>query len=192
MYTSQLVSQIEEISTKNRLFIDSKIKSLSNKQIVWKPTTENWNIVEILAHCNAYLNYYIPLIDKAIQTTKFQDSKSQFISSPLGAATWKSIKLGSEKNLKRKFQSPKKFNPSVHKELIIEDLLNHFYASKTKFHELIECSKNVNLQRVKIPVSFSNFIRLRLGDILLFISYHEERHMNQINNLLIHRGFPKN
>lgn len=191
MHSNQIICEIEEISINNKLFIESKIKHLSNTQLYWKPTNESWNIIEILGHCNAYLNFYIPLIEKAIETTKFQDSKSQFISSPLGAATWKSIKLGKEKNIKRKFQSTKKFNPSVRKELITENLINEFNHSKSVFNELIERSKNVNLQRVKIPVSFSNFIRLRLGDILLFISYHEERHFHQINMLLTHRGFPK-
>jgi len=192
MHTHQLIAQVEEISKKNHHLIENKINQLSSRQLLWKPSTEHWNILEIIAHCNAYLGYYNPLIDKSIQTTKFLQPKSQFISSPLGSAAWKSIKLGNENNLKRKFQSNKKFNPLFNKELIEGDIINDFTSKQIVFRELLLQANKVNMQRVKIPVSFASFIRLRLGDIFLFLAYHEERHMHQINQLISHRGFPKN
>jgi hypothetical protein len=47
------------------------------------------------------------------------------------------------------------------------------------------------LRRVKIPISISKIIRLRLGDALLFVTYHNERHFQQIANLMAMRDFPK-
>jgi hypothetical protein len=39
-------------------------------------------------------------------------------------------------------------------------------------------------------ISISKIIRLRLGDALLFVVYHNERHVQQAKNLLKHPKFP--
>jgi hypothetical protein len=57
--------------------------------------------------------------------------------------------------------------------------------------EQLEAAYNVNLRRVKIPISLTPFIKLRLGDALMFHVYHNERHIEQINKLIHHPNFPK-
>jgi hypothetical protein len=49
----------------------------------------------------------------------------------------------------------------------------------------------VNLRKVKIPISISKIVRLKLGDALLFVVYHNERHMYQALSILSHAKFPK-
>ena len=52
-------------------------------------------------------------------------------------------------------------------------------------------SEKVNIRKVKIPISISKIIRLRLGDALLFVVYHNERHVQQALNVLNNPNFPK-
>ena len=102
------------------------------------------------------------------------------------------MKLGAANNIKRKFQSPKNYNPTLHPEMVSNDELTTFEKKLIELFDIIEKSKEVNIQRVKIPISISKFIRLKLGDALLFVVYHNERHLQQIKNLLEHRAFPTN
>jgi hypothetical protein len=102
------------------------------------------------------------------------------------------MKLGAANNVKRKFQSPKNYNPIVHPEIVSDNELIIFEKKQLELIDIIEKSKTVNIQRVKIPISISKFIRLKLGDALLFVIYHNERHLQQIKNLLEHRAFPSN
>jgi hypothetical protein len=192
MKTEELFYEITTISKKNYTFFQDILRNLKPNQLSWKPNSITWSINEILAHLNQYANYYHTAFINKIETTKFIEPKGQFISSPLGKSAWKSMKLGTANNIKRKFQSPKNYNPTIHPEIVNKNELNIFDKNQIELIDIIEKAKKVNIQRVKIPISISKFIRLKLGDALLFVVYHNERHLQQIKNLVEHRAFPIN
>ena len=192
MKTEELFYEITTISKKNFEFIQNKLFKLKVNQLTWKPNPQVWCINEVLAHLNQYAVYYHETFINKIENTKFNEPKSQFISSPLGKSAWKSMKLGAANNIKRKFQSPKNLNPTNHPETVCDDELNIFEKKQIELIDIIEKAKEVNIQRVKIPISISKFVRLKLGDALLFVVYHNERHLQQIKNLIEHRAFPTN
>lgn len=163
---------------------------LSEKQLNWRPNPGIWSISEILAHLNSYARYYHPTILNKISTTRFTNAKEDFISSPLGRSAWKSMKLGRANNVKRKFKAPKGHNPSLDATIISGTDVNDFINNQNQLLEIVEKSATVNARRVKIPISISKIVRLRLGDAMLFITYHNERHMQQILNLKTHKNFP--
>lgn len=190
MTTDELFLEVTSISRSNFEFIHNKLNKLKESQLNWKPNSNSWCINEILSHLNQYAKYYHSVFNNKIETTRFKEPKSQFISSPLGKSAWKSMKLGGANNVKRKFQSPKLYNPTLHPELVNQDANLIFEKHQLELIEIIEKAKSVNIQRVKIPISISKFIRLKLGDALLFVVYHNERHIQQIKNLIEHRAFP--
>jgi hypothetical protein len=192
MTTDELFTEISTITKNNFQFFQSSIKKLKDNQLNWKPNSQSWSIVEVLAHLNQYASYYHTVFNSKIENTKFKEPKAQFISSPLGKSAWKSMKLGGANNVKRKFQSPKLYNPTLHPELVNHDANLNFEKHQLELIDIIEKAKTVNIQRVKIPISISKFIRLKLGDALLFVVYHNERHIQQIKNLIEHRAFPTN
>jgi hypothetical protein len=56
---------------------------------------------------------------------------------------------------------------------------------------IFDLSSTVNIRKVKIPISISKIIRFRLGDALLYVVYHNQRHFQQALNILNHPKFPK-
>lgn len=191
MTTNQLIEIITGITRENIEFVGKKVKKLSESQLIWRPNPGVWNVAEVLAHLNAYASYYNPVFIKRIENTRFKSSKEAFMSSPLGRSAWKSMKLGNAMNVKRKFKAPKGYNPTIDPQLLTGDETATFLSNQDEMLTIIERSKAVNLRRVKIPISISKIIRLRLGDALLFVVYHNQRHIQQINNLITHPNFPK-
>jgi hypothetical protein len=50
-------------------------------------------------------------------------------------------------------------------------------------------AKNTDLNKIKIPISLTNLIKLKLGDVFQFIITHNERHLAQaLGNLKGHLG----
>lgn len=190
MTTLELRSTLTEITTNNIQQATSWMSKLSEKQLNWRPNPGIWSIAEVLAHLNSYARYYHPTIQKKMEATRFRNAKEDFMSSPLGRSAWKSMKLGRLNNVKRKFKAPKGHNPSIDPELIQGTELPDFIEQQQELLALIETSAEVNVRKVKIPISISKIVRLRLGDALLFITYHNERHMQQILNLKKHKNFP--
>ncbi len=101
------------------------------------------------------------------------------------------MKLGNAKNLKRRFKSPKASNPRFSSNILTENSTDLFEQNLLELQLIIESAEKVNLRKVRIPISISQIIRLRLGDALLFVVYHNERHVQQALNTLNHPNFPK-
>lgn len=183
---------IEELIsvTKNNLIVSEKLAELSDKQLDWKPSSNVWSIKENIAHLNGFSSYYQNKFKIKIFKTKFKTPSTEFISSPLGKSTWNAIKLGKFKNIKRKFKSAKIYNPEINLDLLRGDLVKKLIENQNEMIQIIEDSKNVSLKRVKIPISTSTIIRLRLGDAMLYHVYHNERHIQTIQTLLNHPNFP--
>jgi len=191
MTVNELIKMLTQITLENKEYVEKRVKKLSEEQINWRPNPGVWNITEVLAHLNSYSEYYHSTFSKKIEKTRFTSTKEAFVSSPLGRSAWKSMKLGNANNVKRKFKAPKGNNPSLDSELISGNEVNRFLNYQDELFQILEKSQSVNLKKVKIPISISKNVRLRLGDALLFVTYHNQRHIQQLTNLVNHKNFPK-
>jgi hypothetical protein len=188
--TEDLISNLTAITQANISFVNKKCSRLSQNQLNWKPSTGVWSVQEILSHLNAYSHYYHKAFEDKIAQTKFTQAKETFAPSPLGKSAWKSMKLGRANNVKRKFKAPRNYNPTLNTLLIEENATSTFLKDQNDLIEILGKAKTVNLKKVKVKISISKFVRLRLGDALMFVVYHNERHVQQIKHLLAHRNFP--
>jgi hypothetical protein len=191
MTTKELIQTVTSITRNNLEVIQNRLSRLSENQLTWNPNPGVWNIQQVLAHLNEYGNYYHPTFRRKIENTRHTSTKEAFMSSPLGRSAWRSMKLGNARNVKRKFKTPRNYNPMLDPSLVKGDELDTFLGQQEELLEIIDKAQHVNLRRVKIPISISKIVRLRLGDALLFVTYHNERHVQQILNLCNHANFPK-
>jgi hypothetical protein len=190
MTSAELFYESETITNNNLDFIQKNVAKLSENQINWKPSENTWSLLEIFAHLNEYAAFYHPAFTKKISLTRYRNPRINFISSPLGKSAWKSMQLGQLKNIKRKFNAARNFNPIFNKELVKGDDIQIFKRFQEELLTILESAKSVNIQRAKVPTSISKFVRLRLGDAFLFVIYHNQRHIQQAMNLMSHRAFP--
>lgn len=190
MKSEVLIHEVKLITQYGIEFVKKKLTHLAPNQINWKPSASSWSIAEVLAHVNAYAQFYNTSILERLKTTRHTTPSEDFLHSPLGKSAWKSMKLGKEHNIKRRFKSPKDYNPTFNPHLISENPVQDYINLQQDFIEIAEKSSQYNLRRVKTMISISKIIKLRLGDVLLFIAYHNERHIHQILNILQNKNFP--
>ena len=189
--SDELLINLKKITHSNISFISKKCIHLGENQITWRPSNDSWNIQEVLSHLNSYSAYYHQVFIDKIQHTKYKSIKEHFVSSPLGRSAWKSMKLGRLNNIKRKFRAPKNLNPTLSPNLIDNTAVANFIKSQEELITILDNAEHVNLKKVKVPISISKIVRLRLGDALMFVIYHNERHMQQVKNIIEHPNFPK-
>lgn len=189
--TSELISSLKGITENNLKLLKQKFSHLSDNQKNWRPNKGSWSLNEIFAHLNEYSKFYHPAISEKIEKTKFDEPKDIFISSPLGRSAWKSMKLGRANNVKRKFNAQKGYNPTVDTYLVKDNTFEEINNYQTELLTILDNSLYVNLRKVKVPISISRIVRLRLGDALMFVIYHNERHMQQALKVIGHSNFPK-
>lgn len=190
MTTAQLVEELKKITQNNIDLIKKKFSHLNDQQKNWRKDNESWSINEIFAHLNEYAKYYHPTIASKIKNTRYKEPKDIFISSPLGRSAWKSMKLGNARNIKRKFKTPRSYNPFHNPSMVSGNDIELFKNDQEELLHIIDEAATVNMRKVKIPISISKIVRLRLGDALMFVIYHNERHMQQALSILGNSKFP--
>lgn len=191
MTTAELIKVLTNLTQENIDNVKKYALKLSDTQLNWRPNPGVWSVSEVLAHLIEYGKYYHPTIQRKIESTRFTSTKEAFVSSPLGRSAWKSMKLGNARNVKRKFKAPKGYNPTIDTNLVQGNEVQRFIDSQEELMRIVQSAQNVNMRRVKIPISISKMVRLRLGDALLFVIYHNQRHVQQVINLVTHKNFPK-
>jgi hypothetical protein len=191
MTTAELIQELKTITNSNIDLLKSRFSNLSEEQKRWKSFDNSWNVLEVFAHLNQFAKYYHDTFKLKITKTRFRTPSEIFISSPLGRSAWKSMKLGNANNVKRKFKSQRTNNPLFEKNLVNGNDIEYFQKNLEELLEIIDSSKAVNLRKVKIPISISTIIRLKLGDAFLFVVYHNQRHLQQALNLVNNPNFPK-
>ena len=191
MTTKELIEDVRLITMTNITVIREKFSLLNEGQKSWKSNENSWSINEVFAHLNEYAKYYHSTFITRIERTRFKTPRINFIPSPLGRSAWQSMKLGNAKNIKRRFKTVKIYNPIFDSTLLSGNDVVDFEKGQLELLTIIEKSEKVSLRKVKIPISISKIIRFRLGDALLFVVYHNERHVQQALNVMAHPNFPQ-
>lgn len=171
--------------------VKTEFGSLSANQLNWQPNDRAWSIAQCLAHLNAYYRYYIPVFKGKISNTRFTDVPEFFTSSPLGVAVYSSVKLGKLKNVKRKLKSTKDYNPLVNTSLSLGNVIEEYVQHSKEYKEVLKAGALINMRKTKCPLSLRPVVKLNLGDAFVFITYHNERHVEQMKKVLASKRFPK-
>lgn len=171
--SKQLIDDLEILADRH-LSIVQDFQKLDSVILNQKPDLLAWNALECIEHLNLYGNYYLKEIHEALEIRPISPAEKIYKSGWLGNYFAKEM-WPDEKSKKTK--TFKKMDPSG-SDLGME-VLKEFEQQQFLMQELLEKSRNVDLMKIKIPLTISRWIRLRLGDILRIVIYHNERHIRQ-------------
>ncbi|WP_165871540.1 DinB family protein [Flaviaesturariibacter flavus] len=177
----QLRTDVERIRAAAQFFKDAD----KHKMAYTPNAAQQWSVVQILEHLNAYGRFYLPAIEKAM--TERPTSKSAWFSSGFwGDYFTKSMKPVNVYEVKNKMKAMKTY--TFPNSLNVETVLNEFAQQQDELLRLIDLSQHVNMEEVRVPITISKLIKLKLGDALRFLVAHEQRHMLQARNMLKSTG----
>lgn len=191
MTTNSLFNELETLTKEHISYLENNVITLNEEQLSFRLRPESWNVREIIAHINEFAVYYHSAFSKKIDTTIYQEPKETFISSPLGKSMWNTMKLGNANNVKRKMKALKMYNPTFVQSIVTENVIQDFVQSQRDLLHILDRSKAINIRKAKIKLLGNTVIRFRFGDTLLYVIYHNQRHIQQIKNLISHAKFPK-
>lgn len=150
------------------------LKSVDSSKLVWRLDKSSWSMLECIEHLNRYGNFYLPQI-----RNKLQDSTStpegEFNSGLLGRYFATSMLPKAKLNRMKTMKNMNPLNADLDKRVI-----DIFIDQQISLLELLNQSRNVSLNSVRIKTSISSLIRLKLGDTFQFLVNHNKRHFNQI------------
>lgn len=165
--TKQIISQVE------------KLKNYDLETLTWKQNPDSWSILECLEHLNLYGNFYLPQIEAKIKNSETK-SERDFKTGLLGDYFAKSMLPKEKLNKMKTFKDKNPLNAYLDKSVI-----DVFINQQNTLLNLLNNSRNVSLNKVKITASITSLIRIKLGDTFRFVINHNIRHLKQIERIQV-------
>lgn len=175
--TNELLNKLYQQTDRFINLAVSNWQMLPHKQFAYKEAPEKWSANQCLQHLNSYGNYYLPAIKKAIANTKKTQPNDTFKSGWLGNYFTNIMQPNADGSLPKKMQSPKNHQPQNNAESHF--VIAEFIEQQEQLLKLLEAAKQVDLNSTKVPISITPFIKLKLGDVFMFLVAHNQRHILQ-------------
>jgi hypothetical protein len=160
---------------------------IPHSKFALRPSPESWSANECLQHLNSYGRYYLPEIEDALKKSQNDQSATSFSPGWLGNYFTKLMTPKADGSVSKKLKSPKDHSPKV----IIESplVVTEFIDQQEKLLAVLANCKSVNLNLAKVGISIAPFMKLKLGDVLMFLIAHQVRHILQAERALVTLGF---
>lgn len=146
----------------------------SDNDLLRPASNGGWSIAQCLEHLNRYGQYYLPAIKKALSRNKPGSSDSQFKSGWFGNYF---TRMMNPETGKRKIKAFKNYRPP--QELDAYAVVATFIEQQEILLKYLELARQSDLNKIRIPISISRWIQLKLGDVFGFVVAHNERHVIQ-------------
>lgn len=175
MKSDTLLQEVEEATHNIIQLVEEQFAPLASEALNRKPSPQKWSIAECLEHLNYYSDYYNKEVDIAIAKA----TKKQWNAVPNFSSTWlgkKSIESVLPDNATPS-KTPKALNPST--STIRPDVVQRFLLGQNKFLNLLHAAQTIDLNKTKVRIEVFKLLKLRLGDLFLFMIAHNQRHCNQ-------------
>ncbi len=157
-----------------------EVKQLDRSLLLTQPFAGKWSLIQVLEHLNSYNRYYLPAIEKSLQNK--QSFNPQFKSGWFGDYFTKMMMPGKDGTVANKMNAPQDHTPII--QLDADKVITEFISGERKLIELLQNASTTDIAKLKVPISISRFIKLKLGDTFRFLIAHQQRHFIQLENTL--------
>jgi len=170
--SQQLLDDLAGLTKQHVSFVQ-KLQALPDELLTQKAQPASWNALECIEHLNRYGNFYLPEIRKRIAESTTHTAPV-FKSGWLGNYFANSMLPKDKLNKMRTFAVMNPANSTLDREVI-----QTFARQLQTMLELLRLAAKTDLNKVRTSISISSLIRLKLGDTLRVVIYHNERHIRQ-------------
>lgn len=170
---------LNDLKAKTELVLTEakQLLTLSDERLKNRPASDKWNALECMEHLNLYGDFYLKEIEAQVLAAAPDKNATGFKSGFLGnkfALSLKPAKADKKLNSMKTFKDKNTLNQSLSKTSI-----ERFMKQQERMLTLLKQAENVNLTKIKTAISISKLLKLRLGDTLRVVIYHNERHLVQ-------------
>jgi len=184
--SNQIIKDCIKSTQENIERVKKSFSHLSDIQFNWKPHPDSWSVGECLSHLVNSNNLYLNKIENILNSFPTSNEKDfPYKQSFLG----KLIAKGVDPSNLKKAKTFKVFFPASSN--IQKNIIDEYVKSSEKLIELVGKIQHLDLKKIKLSSPVNILIRQNLGDPLIIIPLHDERHLNQAKRVMSQKGFPK-
>ncbi|MCB0344410.1 MAG: DinB family protein [Bdellovibrionales bacterium] len=166
--------------------LSSRIENLSYEQLNWRPNEKRWSAGHVAAHlCKVAQEYSLAINASAAEARK--EGHTGDGTAAIGLI-WKFVLWIMRPPVRLKMPAPKIFLPLPNQRR--KELLKEITKSHDDLIKSLTSAKGLDLKRVRIVSPVSTSFVLTLPRCATFLIAHSERHLWQIDRLIVENTFP--
>lgn len=159
------------------ILINDQFKNLSISDLNYKQNPTSWSILECFAHLNLYAQYYNPELRRLLIEAKNSSRTDKIKWTWFGKMSVKKIAISNTSKMK----TIDRMNP-INSELNLE-VISNFLELNQELKEMSIKANQVNYNKKGVRVEFLKIVKLNLGETLIFMLEHQNRHVVQAQNV---------
>jgi hypothetical protein len=174
MQSTDFLTDIQQRLTSIEATLQHELFLLPDAVLNHKVSPECWSVLECLEHLNRYGRYYLPALQQAVGHPKSAVRHMQEVGfSWLGRKSYELVRpenRKAQKTLRRMNPAESNLTPAV---------LDEFRIQVAELQKLLPLMAQTDLNRKAVPIEFFRWLKLRVGEALLFVVAHMQRHVQQ-------------
>ena len=157
-----------------------QLKQIPEGEMLQQPQPGKWSIAQVLEHLNGYNRYYLTEMEKALQGNRVSVA-AVFKPGFIGNYFTNLMQPKEDGTIAKKMSAPTEYNFGP--DLDAAKVLNEFISGQQKLIILFDKARKADIGGLKVPISISRWIKLKLGDSFRFLVAHQLRHFMQIERV---------
>lgn len=174
MNLDQLLASVREQTGYNLKRLEDKFSGMDEETLNKKPSAESWSPAECFNHLivsnHLYLKHFPGITDKNRDKKR---TSSEYKPTLTGKIL---VSMVNPENVK-KGKAPGFMDPS--KSTVKAGVVARLQEDCKKILSIADVSEQLDLNKIKVPLSLTSLIKISLADTLLMLAHHCTRHINQ-------------
>ena len=167
--------------------VDKQFSTLSSEQLNWKPEPGKWSIAQCLDHIITSNKTYFPAFNKLLRH-EYQLSIFQQLN-PFKKKLGPMMVRNLGPLVTKKFTAPTIFQPSS--STLPASIVADFRTHQEELRKYIRQLQQLDTKNLVMASPVTGMITYTLADAIRILSGHEQRHVNQAEQILHHPNFPR-
>jgi len=186
--SANLLPTIVSEAEKNSEAARTLTSDLSEAQLNWKPSPEQWSVAQCLEHLaiatNQFDKYFIMALERARKKRPVTNAPA-YKPSVVGGWLARQVSPQGGRNL----PAPKVFRPS--EASMIAASLDLFLNAQTKFIDFVKQCAGIDYNKTRLRSPVTPLMRYSLADAFVITVLHGQRHLGQARRVREMPQFPR-
>ena len=187
--STDLLATVISLAEENNECARAVTGDLTEAQLNWKPSPEQWSIAQCLEHLAVATRGFDRYFDAALDRAKRESPTTKppaYRPSMMGG--WLARHVAPE--APRKLRAPKMFRPADASN--IPDSLQVFLVEQSKFVDFVGRCSGIDYNKTRIRSPVTPLLRYSLADAFVITVLHAQRHLAQARRVREMAEFPRN
>ena len=176
-YLDGVIKDLEEAVTK----VESLTENVDEKTLNQPESDGKWSMLQCIEHITLATAVYVKNFNEKLNGQQLPAAADNYKGHWKGKMFAKMNAPKPEGEIPMKLKTFKFLEPKS--QLNSNTVMAEFKLVHKQMIALVEKSRAINIDRIKVPTALGSMVKLRLGEALRFIVAHTQRHLVQLERI---------